>query len=166
MPQRTQTSQRQVQVQNLIMFALQVKKQRAQIRLRCRRRPESLTGHEFNSSDAVLENGHSSFSDLDLNTSISMSSDSSSSTTGSESDTNEPSDDSFLYSDTSSLGMCVISSFKLLRAVPWPCSALNCHILLSGCASFKFLRATLMVLRPCRTPDWCVISSFKVPRQR
>ncbi|KAG2369569.1 hypothetical protein BDR07DRAFT_1387918 [Suillus spraguei] len=56
MPQRTQ---RQVQVQHLIMFALQVKKKRAQVRLRRQRRLESLTGHEFNSSD---ENGDSSFS--------------------------------------------------------------------------------------------------------
>ncbi|KAG2361490.1 hypothetical protein BDR07DRAFT_1409362 [Suillus spraguei] len=74
MPQRTQ---RQVQVQNLII------------------------------SDGVLANGDSSFSDLDSNTSMSMSSDSSSPTTGSlsstsESDTNEPSDDSSVYSDPSS----------------------------------------------------------------
>ncbi|KAG2364095.1 hypothetical protein BDR07DRAFT_826770 [Suillus spraguei] len=62
---------------NLTMFALQVKKERAQICLRHQRRLKSLTGHEFNSSDSVLENGDSSFSDLDLNTSMSMSSDSS-----------------------------------------------------------------------------------------
>ncbi|KAG2358513.1 hypothetical protein BDR07DRAFT_1611845 [Suillus spraguei] len=78
------------------------------IRLRRQRRLESFTGHEFNSSGGVLENGDSSFSDLNSNTSMSMSSDSSSPTTGSlsstsESDTNEPSDDSSVYSDPSSL---------------------------------------------------------------
>ncbi|KAG2364663.1 hypothetical protein BDR07DRAFT_770463, partial [Suillus spraguei] len=97
-------------IQNLIIFALQVKKKRAQIRLRRQRRLESLTGHEFNSSDCVLENGpgDSSFSDFNSNTSMSMSSDSGSPTTGSlsstfESDTNEPSDNSSVYSDPSSL---------------------------------------------------------------
>ncbi|KAG2363239.1 hypothetical protein BDR07DRAFT_951017 [Suillus spraguei] len=90
------------------MFALQVKKKQAQIRLRRQRRLESLTGHEFNSSNGVLENGDSSFSDLNSNTSMSMSSDSSSPTTGSlsstsESDTNELSGDSSVYSDPSSL---------------------------------------------------------------
>ncbi|KAG2358281.1 hypothetical protein BDR07DRAFT_1418197 [Suillus spraguei] len=90
------------------MFALQVKKKRAQIRLRRQRRLENLTGYEFNSSDGVLENGDSPFSDLNSNTSMSMSSDSSSPTTDSlsstsQSDTNEPSDDSSVYSDLSSL---------------------------------------------------------------
>ncbi|KAG2370357.1 hypothetical protein BDR07DRAFT_1456258 [Suillus spraguei] len=104
----SQRTQRQVQVQDLIMFALQVKKKRAQIRLRRQRRLKSLTGHEFNSADDVLENGDSSFSDLKSNTSMPMSSDSSSPTTGSlsstsKSDTNEPSDDSSVYSDPFSL---------------------------------------------------------------
>ncbi|KAG0700068.1 hypothetical protein DFH29DRAFT_1001438 [Suillus ampliporus] len=53
------------------MFALQVKKKRAQIRLHRQWRLESLTEHEFNSSDAVLEDGDSVLtccSDLDSDT--------------------------------------------------------------------------------------------------
>lgn len=108
MPRRTQ---RQVQVQNLIMFALQVKRKRAQIRLHHQLRLESLTGHEFNSSDDVLEDGDSvltSCLDSDLDTSMSMSSDcltfltgTTSSSSASKSDTNEFLDSS-VYLDPSS----------------------------------------------------------------
>ncbi|KAG2744242.1 hypothetical protein P692DRAFT_20877837 [Suillus brevipes Sb2] len=92
------------------MFALQVKKKRAQICLRHQQRLESLTEREFNSLDAVLKDGDSvpvstSCSDLDLDTSMYDTSSPSSSTisSSSASDSNEFSDDSSVYSDPSSL---------------------------------------------------------------